>query len=399
MRDLKHLIYFEDLLQEANNELVRQARDEGQLALGYTCYFMPEALLNLPGCFSVRLRAPRSSSADIASYYMTNRTCPYGRSLLERAIEGGFNFLDALFGTETCTVTNRMEENFELLHLNPKENFFITYLDVPMKKGGRTLEHYESQLMKKVLKPLNERYGVDISDGAIRRAVAEQNEVNRLVTEIGDYRKLENPTITGYEFSVIQLVTLTCPHALILDMLRETAEEMKTREPDIPKAYRIKTVVAGSEIDDPDFIQLIESCGARVVADRFCYGSLPGRTPIEIREDETALHAVARYYQDTSICPRWMNQELIRERRDKYADLVRQYHADGIILEQMKFCEYWSYERVISNILLKEDFGIPVCSIEKEYNNGAFGQLRTRFQAFVENVEFKKLRENGGTGI
>lgn len=399
MRDLKHLIYFEDLLQEANNELVRQARDEGQLALGYTCYFMPEALLNLPGCFSVRLRAPRSSSADIASYYMTNRTCPYGRSLLERAIEGGFNFLDALFGTETCTVTNRMEENFELLHLNPKENFFITYLDVPMKKGGRTLEHYESQLVKKVLKPLNERYGVDISDGAIRRAVAEQNEVNRLVTEIGDYRKLENPTITGYEFSVIQLVTLTCPHALILDMLRETAEEMKTREPDIPKAYRIKTVVAGSEIDDPDFIQLIESCGARVVADRFCYGSLPGRTPIEIREDETALHAVARYYQDTSICPRWMNQELIRERRDKYADLVRQYHADGIILEQMKFCEYWSYERVISNILLKEDFGIPVCSIEKEYNNGAFGQLRTRFQAFVENVEFKKLRENGGTGI
>lgn len=399
MRDLKHLIYFEDLLQEANNELVRQARDEGQLALGYTCYFMPEALLNLPGCFSVRLRAPRSSSADIASYYMTNRTCPYGRSLLERAIEGGFNFLDALFGTETCTVTNRMEENFELLHLNPKENFFITYLDVPMKKGGRTLEHYESQLVKKVLKPLNERYGVDISDGAIRRAVAEQNEVNRLVTEIGDYRKLENPTITGYEFSVIQLVTLTCPHALILDMLRETAEEMKTREPDIPKAYRIKTVVAGSEIDDPDFIQLIESCGARVVADRFCYGSLPGRTPIEIREDETALHAVARYYQDTSICPRWMNQELIRERRDKYADLVQQYHADGIILEQMKFCEYWSYERVISNILLKEDFGIPVCSIEKEYNNGAFGQLRTRFQAFVENVEFKKLRENGGTGI
>jgi benzoyl-CoA reductase/2-hydroxyglutaryl-CoA dehydratase subunit BcrC/BadD/HgdB len=398
MRDLKHLIYFENLLQEANNELVRQAQDEGRLALGYTCYFMPEVLLNLPGCFSVRLRAPRSASADIASYYMTNRTCHYGRSLLERAIEGGFNFLDALFGTETCTVTNRMEENFELLHLNPKENFLITYLDVPMKKGGRTLEHYESQLVKKVLTPLRARFGVDVSDEAIRRAVVQQNEINRLVTEIGDYRKLENPTITGYEFCVVQLVTLTCPHDLILDRLWETAEEMKTREPDSPKAYRIKTVVAGSEIDDPDFIRLIEQCGALVVADRFCYGSLPGRTPIEIREGETALHAVARYYQDTSICPRWMNQELIRERRDNYADLVRQYHADGIILEQMKFCEYWSYERVISNILLKEDFGIPVCSIEKEYNNGAFGQLRTRFQAFVENVEFKKLRENGGAG-
>lgn len=58
MRDLKHLIYFEDLLQEANNDLVKQAKDDGKLALGYTCYFMPEVLLDLPGCFSVRLRAP-----------------------------------------------------------------------------------------------------------------------------------------------------------------------------------------------------------------------------------------------------------------------------------------------------------------------------------------------------
>ena len=65
MRDLKHLIYFEDLLQEAHNELVRKAREDGKLALGYTCYFMPEVLLDLPGCFSVRLRAPRCSSARV----------------------------------------------------------------------------------------------------------------------------------------------------------------------------------------------------------------------------------------------------------------------------------------------------------------------------------------------
>lgn len=58
MRDLKHLIYFENLLQEANNDLVKQAKSDGKLALGYTCYFMPEVLLDLPGCFSVRLRAP-----------------------------------------------------------------------------------------------------------------------------------------------------------------------------------------------------------------------------------------------------------------------------------------------------------------------------------------------------
>lgn len=58
MRDLKHLLYFENLLQEANNELVQKAvKEDGKLALGYTCYHVPEVLLNLDNCVSVRLRA------------------------------------------------------------------------------------------------------------------------------------------------------------------------------------------------------------------------------------------------------------------------------------------------------------------------------------------------------
>ena len=74
------------------------------------------------------------------------------------------------------------------------------------------------------------------------------------------------------------------------------------------------------------------------------------------------------------------------------AGIVKEYKADGIIIEQMKFCEYWSYERMIDTFVLRRDYGIPVCSIEKEYNNGATGQLRTRFQAFIESVELKKLQ-------
>ena len=36
MKDLKHLIYFEQLLDNADNELVRKAAAEGNLAMGYT---------------------------------------------------------------------------------------------------------------------------------------------------------------------------------------------------------------------------------------------------------------------------------------------------------------------------------------------------------------------------
>ena len=47
MKDRKHLIYFESLLENADNELVKQAQAEGDICLGYTCYHVPEALLNI----------------------------------------------------------------------------------------------------------------------------------------------------------------------------------------------------------------------------------------------------------------------------------------------------------------------------------------------------------------
>ncbi|MBQ7737798.1 MAG: 2-hydroxyacyl-CoA dehydratase [Oscillospiraceae bacterium] len=396
MRDLKHLIFFENLLQEANNDLVKQAKNEGKRALGYTCYFMPEVLLDLPGCFSVRLRAPRCTSPEIATYYMSSRTCHYGRSLMERALEGGFNFLDAQMATETCTVTCRFQEHLKQMDIIQNPDFFCEFTDVPFKKNENSMAHYRKQLRAHVLDPLRDKFGIDTSDEAILAAIEEHNEVCRLITEIGNYRKLDNPPITGYEFHVIQLVSLTCPKYLILPYLRETAEELKTREPESKFPYRIRVALAGAENDDPGFTQLIESCGAMVVADRYCYGSIPGREEIRVAEGQDPLDAVARHYLETSVCPRFMPQEQMRSRKRFLADVVREYKADGLIVASNKFCEYWSYERMMDALILPRDFGIPTCSIEKEYINAASGQLRTRFQAFIESVEIKKIQEGAG---
>ena len=397
MRDLKNVIFFDDLLQESYNALVRQAKEEGKYALGYTCYFMPEVLLDLPGCFSVRLRAPRCTSPDMATYYMSSRVCHYARSLLERALEGGYNFIDAQLGTETCAGTCRFQEHLaELPDLIQNENFFVSFTDVPFKKNENSIEHFAATLQKHVLDELHEHFGIDTSDEALRATIEAHNEVCDIITQIGNFRKLDKPTITGTEFHIINLVSMVCPKYLILPYLRETLEDLKTREADAKPNYRVKVVLAGSENDDPDFTKLIESCGALVVADRYCYGSLPGREKIEIRKGETALRAVARHYLETSVCPRSMEQSAMRQRKKYIADVAKEYKADGVIVESNKFCEYWSYERVADTIILPRDFGLPVCSIEKEYINSASGQLRTRFQAFVESLEIKKIQEKEG---
>ncbi len=396
MKDLKHLIFFENLLQEANNDLVQQAVAEGKRAIGYTCFHTPEVLLNLDNCFSVRLRAPRTGSMDIATYYLSNFLCGYCKAILERAIEGGYNFLDAIIASETCSEMNRSMEHFDLLKLSPKEKFFLTFMDMPFKTTENCLNLYVSQIRKKLLEPLHDVYGVDISRESIVKAVDLHNEVCRLITEIGEFRKEENPRITGYEFHVLSVASYCCPNHLIVDKLLETLEELKTREPDKKKKYRAKVVVVGSEMDDPDFTKIIEESGALVVADRYCFGSFPGREQIILKEDEDPVVTICRHYLEVSQCPRYMEHKKIQNRRDFVANLVEEFHADGVIYEQIKFCEYWGYERAIASHVMVSDYGIPAIAIDRQYTASASGQLRTRIQAFVESLEIKKIQKAKG---
>ena len=90
-----------------------------------------------------------------------------------------------------------------------------------------------------------------------------------------------------------------------------------------------------------------------MVADRFCFGSFPGRQEIHIGEEEDALKAVCRRYMEDSQCARYMSHEKILARRD----FVRPYRA------------------------------------------GSSGQMRTRIQAFVERMEIKKIQNQRGGAL
>ncbi|MFP3090342.1 2-hydroxyacyl-CoA dehydratase family protein [Treponema sp. TIM-1] len=393
MRDLKHLIYFEKLLETTNNELIQQAKAEGKLAIGYTCFHMPEVILNVDRCFPVRLRAPNTGSMDIATYYMSNYTCEYCRALLERAFEGGLNFLDGLAAVDACAQMNRLAENIEIQKLVDKDKFFVTHADIPYKVEPFTIKHYTIQMRNRVLNVLKDTYGVDTSDEALRGAVDLHNQVCGIISEIGELRKADNPVITGYEFHIINLVSYACPKYLLLDKLRETLEELKTREPDPTPRFRARVELIGSEIDDPELTKLIEEAGALVVADRYCFGSTPGREVISLNDTEEVLTQICRHYLEVSECPRYISNEKVAQRRKTVDALAREFKADGIIFEQIKFCDYWGFERALAAYIQEKEYDHPVLSIDRPYMTRASGQLRTRVQAFVESLEIKKINK------
>lgn len=395
MKDLKHIHFFEDLLEQANNSLVRKAKSEGGVAVGYTCYYVPEVLMNCGRAFSVRLRAPNTGSLDISQYYMSSFICGYTRALFERAFEGGFNFMDFYASSDTCQQMVRVVENFKELDIIDNPDFSFGIIDAPLKVTGHGTKFYTQQVREHFIKPLAEKFGVDFSDEAVRAAVKEHNEMCAVFEEISLMRRELNPVITPREFHILSMVSYVCPTALILPYLKETLEELKTREKDPEGRWRARVIVVGSELDDYAFSEILENCRCYVAADRYCFGSIPGRQQIALNDSEDVIDQICRYYLESNQCPRFMSEEKITGRRELAKRLAEEYRADGIIYEQAKFCDFWGYERTLNTQVMRDDYGIPTLGIDREYVVRGSGQLSTRIQAFIESLEIKKIREEG----
>ena len=268
-------------------------------------------------------------------------------------------------------------------------------MEIAFKNTESDVELAVLQCTNHVLTPLHEKYGIDVSDAAIRQAVEEHNRVCRAIRAIGEFRKGDRPRITGYEFHVLCLASYVCPKYLIIDKLEETLEELRTREPE-EKPWRARVLLVGSEMDDSGFVKLVEECGAYVCCDRFCFGSYPGRVEIALNDEEDALTQVCRHYIQHCQCPRMMSMDKVYGRKAYVAELAREYKADGIIYQQVKFCDPWAYERTLGSSMLNLDFGYPVLSVDRPYNiASSSGQMRTRVQAFVESIEIKNIQKGG----
>ena len=71
----KTMKVFEELLESPQNRLVEQAAKDGRIPIGYSCSFVPEALLMVDKLFPVRLHATGVAGTEIADNYLSSFIC------------------------------------------------------------------------------------------------------------------------------------------------------------------------------------------------------------------------------------------------------------------------------------------------------------------------------------
>ena len=363
-----------DLVETPAGTIVQEARRAGARAIGYTCSFVPEPLLSLPGLFPHRMRAPGSCGTPLADTYLSSVLCSYPRALLERALDGGFDHVDGWVFVASCDHVRRLHDNLVYL----QEPLFHVMLDLPHKSDPPAVDWYAEEL-RRLLRRLGEQFGVAVDDDTIRGAVTAHNDHLARLREIDSLRGNPVPPISGADFHRVLVASSTAPK----DRLGPVIEELtgRLREQPAGPPPRARLMVAGSTIDDPGYLSVIESLGAVVVADRFCFGGMPGLAPLPLEEDPVL--GLARHALSTTQCPRMMGAAATRAAY--VVRKAREREVDGVVLATMKFCDLWGVEsRLLADALREAD--VPVLRVERETAGGAEGQLRTRVQAFLETL-------------
>ncbi len=367
------MIPFAELLEAPKNQLVDAAIEKGAIPIAYTCSMVPETMLSVGNLLPLRVQAPKVEGTESADIYMGSTACTFVRSILEYAMDDQYEFIKGWVFVASCDHLRRLHDNMGHV-MNPAFNHI---LDVPHKKNDIAKEWLLKEY-ERLRKALEDHFEVSMDDAALKHAIAEHNEFTRLLMEIGDLRKDPSPPFTGTQFQELMLAVSTSPRALLMDAVKKFKADATANKEKID--HRARVMIMGGNINDPGFLNVIESQGALVVADRVCTGSIPGLTLID--ETKDPIQALVEHNLKRVDCARMMDFD---GRLSRALDAIGAYKVDGVVLEHVKFCDTWAVENAEMVKCLRAK-GIPVLRLEREYRLSGEGQIRTRVQAFLESM-------------
>jgi len=360
---------------DIHTEYVRSWKERGGKVLGYACVATPVEIIEAAGILPYRIKAFGHPDTELGDSYLARFNCRFCRSCLQLGLDGTYDFLDGLIETNGCDHLRGMFENWQYA----KKYEFFHYLKVPHFVRQDSMEYFTEELSLLKL-AVEEHFGVEITDDALREAVGTMNQVQARLKNLYALREEERPRLSGAETLRVICTGSSMRAADFLSLLDRLVEE-KSREPGMEARARL--LLLGSATDEVGLVAEIEDQGGLVVADALCYGSRSfwGREGESLEEP---LRYLAEKYLGNLFCPRMFME--YERRRDFILDRARQARVDGAIITYNKFCDLHGVEAVSLRSDLEKN-GIPVLVLEKDYGSPAdAGRIRTRVQAFLERI-------------
>lgn len=355
------------------NPAVQEWKDNGGKVLGYFCCNIPDEVMTAAGILPLRLRGTGSTGTELSDAFYSSINCSFPRHVFNMALNHEFDILDGLIVPNSCDHIRRIYDNW----IRQLDIGFIEMFNLPRKVEEPQVQWYKDEVHLLVEK-LEKQFGVEITEEKLKNAIKLHNENRRLLKQIYELRKVDNPPITGGQMIAVVVAGTAIPRDKYNEMLKELLEDLKGAEG--IKDHRARLMVLGGILDDPEYMDILEDQGGLVVTDSICFGTRLFWT--EVSEEGDPYEAIARYQlQQRPTCPRSYGDQ--PKRAQYLMDMIKEFKVDGVIGERLLFCDSWVVEHYMTDQDLKEA-GVPFLKLDREYILSGKGQLRTRVQAFLE---------------
>jgi bzd-type benzoyl-CoA reductase N subunit len=360
-------------LLERHQEIISS---RGKPVIGWFCSYTPREILIAAGLHPYRILPEPGRAMTRADSYIDRNFCPYVRTCLGEALEGKYKFLDGLVVVNSCDPMRRL---YDVWRYNLGGDF-VYLLDLPRINSADAVAYYR-ECLQRLIAEIEIHFKMKITDAALDDAINSLNVSRSLLRELYGVNRDKGLPLSAAQVRTVVRAGTVLPIDAFNGLLERLLDELGNNVSGYREGPRI--LITGSVMDNPQILELIEQCGARVVGDDLCTGTRQFWDTVERAGDPLA--DLSRHYLGRTPCPRMKDAP---KRFDHVLRMVDEFRVDGVIFYTLKFCDPFLFDVPLLKGRLV-DRRISTLLLEGDYTPGTLGRVRTRIEAFIE-----MLRQN-----
>ncbi len=379
----ENMKYFDNVLHESHGGRVAElieARKNGKKFIGTFCIYVPEEIAMAADAIPVALCGGTQFSIPYGEKMFPRDICPlikstFGLALAKICPYGPIKDLGV--GETTC---DAKKKTWDVV------NFHV--MEVPQKKGNLDFDLWH-QAVTEFKEKVEELTGTKVESKRLSETITIMNEKRLALQKLNELRKNDPSPISGLDALVIMQAALNDEPVRFTKNLNRLNEELENRikteiSPFQKASKRIMISGCPSVMGNWKIHSLIEKAGAAVVIDETCTGTRYFENVVDnsAKELTAQLRALAdRYMKIDCACFSPNN-----ERLESIGKITDAYNVDGVVQYILQYCHGYNVEAIRVAQILKEA-NIPNLKIVTDYSEEDIGQLRTRIDAFLEQLE------------
>lgn len=370
---MKRLDEFREILKDPAS-YGRNLKEQGRRIVGYFCSYTPEEIIYAAGAHPFRIFAA-GGNIHFADAHFQSYCCSLVRGALEGALAGNLDFLDGAVFPHTCDSIQRLSD---IWRMNVKGPFHVDVV-LPVKLDTESAKAYMIDVLKKFRHDLASHLRVEITDDKLKNAIKTFNAIRGYLKRLYEL-KAENPGIIGgSDLYAIVKASMMIDRDYLSKALPAVIEELERKRGNANPYTDKRIILAGGACNHPDIYRIIEESGGVVVWDDFCTGSRYFEETA--RDNADPIAAIAGRYMDRPVCP--AKHAGIFTRGENLLKMIKEKNARGVVFFFLKFCDPHAFDYPYMKEFLDRE-GIPNMILEVEDQLPSEGQLRTRFETFVD---------------